>query len=140
MVTSAKEYREKNTTKEVTLPSGAVFTIRKASAMDSLDENFPIKNIQEIIGDNVDEKNQMRAEKMTSEERKETTIASIKLMLLMVVSPKIEFYKPDNDDDWWIRDLTKDDFDYLMKEINNFSFGGGASLRRFSDDGKSVNP
>jgi len=131
MTTGIMDYRKMvSGEKEVTLPSGAVFRIRKLRGRDFLKiGGFPIVSTTDIARSKPED----IFEKISDEERKKLVEAMDKIIALAVKEPKIGLKKEEGK--LCIDELADDDYYFLVNEINDFSMGGGQkNLRPFRNE------
>lgn len=129
---SAKEYEEKNAgTKDVTLPSGAVFTIRKVMAREYMGEmGIPLASLSGLAGDN-NEKIKILLEKMTPEQKAKMLQANDRLICKSSVAPLITMTPEEGS--LLVSKLTDADYYKLLAEVTAFSFGGGKQMESFRE-------
>ena len=131
--TNVDEYLKlKEKIKEIKLPSGAIFEIKKVSTRDKLLKGeFPIINSANIKLQ--DEKNINEQNKNLS---KDSMIENInfanKFIVEAVINPKMSLEQKEGF--LYINDLSDEDANFLLEEISNYSFGRGQDLKSFSNE------
>jgi len=136
MITGINEYRKKvSGEKEVSLPSGAVFKIKKITGRDFVKYGMlPLKSTMEIARA---KNNEEVVNKLTEEERKKQIEAMDRIIVIAVKEPKLSLEKKEGF--LCIDELSDEDYYKLVTEITNFSFGGGGeNLRPFRNEQNPV--
>lgn len=108
--------------KEVTLPSGAVFRIRRVKARELVGFDMPLIS-EDNMSDTSEEKLALRWSKMTATDKAKQFQFNNEMIKLAVISPKIS--EDDTDGTLNVRDIEQDDYVALVLEINDYAFGGG---------------
>jgi hypothetical protein len=115
-----------NQTKEITLPSGAIFKLKKVSMRKKLLEGkLPINNSTEIRLD----KDLQSNDNSTPEQQKQQLLWGSQLIVDCVIEPKISL-EP-TEDCICIDDLTDEDMTKLLEEIVKLYNKGGQDLKSF---------
>lgn len=126
VVTSVEDYR--NTVQKeqtVTLPSGAIFTIRKINTRELLKTGkIPLLSADDFTSTS-EEKKKILASKMTQEERKSVLEYNDKIIVLGVVQPQMSLERVEGK--LHIEDLTDADYYFLLNSI----IKGGEDLKSF---------
>ena len=135
--TTVESYRSKNVqTKEVTLPSGEVFEIKKITTRDYIQNGgLQLSSASEIAGSS-EEKNKILWDKMNDGQKKQQLEATSKMIILAVINPPISYVKMDGK--LCIEEITDEDYYFLLKEITSFSFGR-QDLKPFRQEPDTVN-
>lgn len=116
---------ENRNRKTITPPSGDVYIIRKVHGRELIDIEFPLLNPEDIssLSEEVqEEKLKLRWEKMTPTDKKKQYEFNNVLIILACMDPKVS--QDLKEDLRWINDIDHEDYVYLVREINEFSFGG----------------
>jgi len=142
-ITTAEAYRSKRESesrKEVVLPSGAAFIIRKISSRELVEKGLetPVKRSQDIIleANNAEAwsrltdeqkkeqltKTQERWQNLTAQQKKDQMIFNDQLISLGTVSPKLTAGEA-SADVLSVHEFDDDDYYALLKEISEFSWG-----------------
>ena len=115
MAIKADEYFKKaNPTKEVTLPSGSVFLLRRIQSRELLEMNMPFSSKEDLSGLSK-EKQELVWKKMDTKQKKEQVVFCEFMVVLSVVEPKIT---QEN-----IKNIPDTDYTSLLDQITDFSFG-----------------
>jgi len=115
MAITAEEYFKKvGNTKEVTLPSGSKFKIRKIQARELVGQPMPFSSKEDLKGIDT-EKQQEIWSRMTPEEQKKQTEFCDFMILRAVIEPEI------NENN--INDIPDEDYNKLLEYVSDFSFG-----------------
>jgi hypothetical protein len=136
--TTAAEYVKSNR-KEIELPSGAVFVIKKLTPRDYMKlhtANFPIINTEQINDKNTDEKAKEQWLKMTPDQQRASIEFNEQFVIAGTVSPKIS--KEASDNTLCIDDIDGDDFNALIVAISEFSTAKRQDLKSFRAEPKAV--
>ena len=122
MATGILDYRAKaGGEKEITLPSGAIFKIRKLTGRDFLQQgNFPIVSTKEIAQAKKDASSTWL--KMTNEQQREQMATLNRIIVLAVKEPKLSLIKEEGK--LGIDELLDIDYYFLIQAITDFSIGG----------------
>jgi len=123
-VSLASDYKSKQILRKlVKLPSDAVFEIKKITGRDYLREGgLGIQSAADFANPDVStEKNKIIFEKMSSEDKKKSIESTERMVVIAVTNPILSMTQ--EPDKICIKDLTDEDFYFLLKEITEFSFG-----------------
>ena len=131
MTTGISDYRKMvSGEKEITLPSGAVFRIRKIRGRDYLKTGaFPVKSTVEIARSGKSEDSIWT--EMSEEDRKKMIETMDSIITIAVKEPRISLKKEEGK--LCVDELSDEDYYFLVNEINSFSIGGQENLRPFRD-------
>lgn len=129
--------------KRITLPSGAVFVIRRLNGRDLFTKiSFPFQSFSQLTetDNSVDkEKAEIMFNKKTAAEKEAMFSAIEKVVVLAVKTPALSL--SDEPDKLQINNITDDDYNFLVKEIFDFSLSKinqqGSSF--FRDEKQSSN-
>lgn len=118
-------------TKKVTLPSGAVFEIRKVTGRQSLAEmgSLGLKDISSYTSPDAKDRAKQLAAKVTPEERTKLVKLNDRLLVRAVVAPQLCLEPEANK--LCVENLTDKDYYALLAEINMFSRGVTADSGSF---------
>lgn len=125
MAGRGRAYREKRR-KDVTAPSGDIYTIRKPGAR-ALTKLFKGSSEKVVLPEDIDEmlsdeSMKEMAEEIIDKQSAEEIIASTdELIIACVINPKIVADETDDDDELWIGDVDIADYFFLSKEIAEFA-------------------
>lgn len=135
MAIGISEYRQKvGGEKEIPLPSGAVFKIRKVTGRDFMSEgNFPVSSTRDIV----QAKKEASAawDNMASEQRKEKIKAMNGIIVMAVKEPKISLEPEEGK--LCVKEINDTDYFALVEAISTFSMGG-EELKSFRNGGASA--
>ena len=129
MTTGITEYRTKvGGKKEITLPSGAIFKIRKLTGRDFMQQgNFPISSTKEIAQAKKEASETWT--KMTGDQQRAQLTTIDKVIVLAVIDPELSLVKEEGK--LGINELSDNDYYFLIEKITEFSIGGGQELKPF---------
>ncbi|MFH1423098.1 MAG: hypothetical protein ABIH42_10355 [Planctomycetota bacterium] len=134
-ITTASEYVLKNAgTKQVTLPSGAVFEIRKISSRAYLQAGglHLASRVELLLSKEAQAKREEIAKaQLTDEDKIKQLEVMNNLICMAVINPKISMVKDTSGTSICIDDLRDDDYYALITEITNFSDWGRQDLESF---------
>lgn len=131
-ITSVEAYRQKiGQTKEIILPSGFVFKIRKISTRDYIQSGGLISAMPDS---NAGEKAKILWERMPEEQKKQQLRTMSQLMVLAVIEPAMSMEK--EKDKLCIDEMPDEDYYALLNEMTSFSYGGDPEkfFRKKGDD------
>lgn len=112
---SAEEYFNKvGAKKDVELPSGVTFTIRKVQGRELLGEPMPFSSKTDLKGVD-DEKLEEQWQNMDPQKQKQTIEFNNTLIHKALVEPKLTKEQID--------DIPPEDYNFLATEVTSFSFG-----------------
>ena len=131
MSTNIDEYKNiVNKGKEITLPSGAIFEIKKITVRGSLMNGIlEIKNSSAVI---LNSENKTTDVNYTPDQYKKFQDYSDNLIVKAVSSPKISLIENEKDS-LFIGDIIDEDYNFIVNEINKFSLGGNKPLDSFRE-------
>lgn len=141
MAGRGKAYRDKRR-KEVTAPSGDVYTIRKPGARaftKQFKDTIGTAEVPEDIEYALSEEGMKEAEETVKKELKERTpeelITSMDALILdCVVDPKVVEHETDDDNELWVQDIDLPDYFFLFREITEFAGVTAGKIRELFRD------
>lgn len=128
MAGRGREYREKRR-REVTAPSGDVYTIRKPGARaftrqfkDSVGAAKIPDDIEHALSDEGIKEAEEAVKKDLKERSPEELVDSMdELILACVVDPKVVEHETDDVNELWIQEIDLPDYFFLFREITDFA-------------------
>lgn len=130
MVTNAQDYKDKAAQeREVTLPSGAVFKIKRITGRDFIrDGGIPIETLQQLTSSTADEKKEILMKKLSAEDRKRLFDYNDTLITRACVEPRVTLAGEPGT--IAITDIVDEDYYFLLNEIVEQK-GGGDNAKPF---------
>jgi hypothetical protein len=143
MVTTAADYLNKNR-KEVILPSGAVFVIRKVTGRDYMRINaeIPISSMASTVAPDVpadasaEEKARIKWEAMPQEQKQSIFKVNDHLIITGTVSPALSLTREDGK--LCLDDIYSEDYNALLEAISEFSTPKRQDLKSFRSESELV--
>jgi len=132
MATTAQEYKEKaQQTREVTLPSGAVFKIKNITGRDFVrDGGIPLDTLNQLTSSTADEKKDILMKKLSAEDRKKLFDYNDTLITRACVEPRVTLNGEPGT--IAITDIVDADYYFLLNEIVAQK-GGGDAVKSFRE-------